>query len=585
MGILRYYNSPSYLDMNIKRFFLYLFLLGAMSCNRKERPGHEQASAIFTDITKESGLNFVHEPGVDGTYFMPESMGSGGGFFDYDQDGDLDIYLVNGGWHGKEHQGEAPKNRLFRQESNATFTDVTEVSGLGDSGYGMGVAVADIDNDGDLDVYVTNYGSDALYRNNGNGTFANITKQAGINNSAWGTSAVFFDYDRDGYLDLYVANYLDYDPAIVCTDRAGRQDYCGPKGFVGVPDVLYHNNGNETFSDVSQLSGISKSAYRGLGVISADFNRDSYPDVYVANDGEPKNLWINRGDGTFEDEAVALGAAVNESGQPEAGMGVTAGDADGDQDFDLFITHLREEKNTFYRYYGKEGFQDESWAVGLAGVSVPFTGFGTGFFDYDNDGDLDLAVGNGRVTRGPLLTDRRPPQYWDDYAEPNFLFENDGAGHFHDVSKDAGSFASTVDNSRGLAFGDIDNDGDIDLLVNNEGGPARLYRNDQKKKGHWLMIRAMDSKLRRDAIGAEITVMCQGKKLLRMVAPAYSYLNSNDPRVHFGLGSATSVDEIIVRWPDGTQQNFPGVRADQIITLQKSGERASVPAISREEKQ
>jgi len=563
----------------MKRFRLYLvFVLLAVNCNRKQQVTEKKLPEIFTDITKQSGLNFVHEPGVDGTYFMPESLGSGGAFFDYDQDGDLDIYLINSAFHGKSHKTEIPKNRLFRQESNHTFTDVTQISGLGDTGYGMGVAVADIDNDGDLDVYLTNYGPDMLYRNNGNGTFTNITKQAGITNSSWGASAVFFDYDRDGYLDLYVANYLAYDPAIVCTDRAGRPDYCGPKGFVGIPDVLYHNNGNGTFTDVSVRAGISKSTYRGLGVISADFNGDSYPDLYVTNDGEPKNLWMNRGDGTFEDQAVALGAAVNESGQPEAGMGVTFGDVDGDQDFDLFITHLREEKNTFYRNHGKEGFQDESWAAGLAGVSIPFTGFGTGFFDYDNDSDLDLLVVNGRVTRGPLLTSSKPPQYWDDYAEPNFLFENDGGGHFQNASKDAGSFASTIENSRGLAFGDVDNDGDIDLLVNNEGGPARLYRNDSPKKNHWLLVRALDPKLKRDAIGGEITVIYNGKKLLRSVAPAYSYLNSNDPRVHFGLGSATSVDQIIVRWPDGTQQIFPGTKADQIITLQKSGGRASVPA-------
>ena len=505
----------------MKPIYICLFcLLFTISCNQQQQPVNKKhPSEIFIDITRQSGLNFVHEPGVDGTYFMPESMGSGGAFFDYDQDRDLDIYLINGAWHGKNHNATTPKNRLFRQEANHTFTDVTETSGLGDTGYGMGVAVADIDNDGDLDVYITNYGPDALYQNNGNGTFTNITKQAGITNSSWGTSAVFLDYDRDGYLDLYVANYLAYDPAIVCTDRAGRPDYCGPKGFVGIPDVLYHNNGNGTFTDASEHAGISKSAYRGLGVISADFNHDSYPDIYVANDEEPKNLWMNRGDGTFVDQALALGAAVNESGQAEAGMGVTFGDADGDQDFDLFITHLREEKNTLYRNYGKEGFQDESWAAGLAGVSIPFTGFGTGFFDYDNDGDLDLAVVNGRVTRGSLLTTRKPPEYWDDYAEPNLLFENDGTGHFRDASKDAGSFATTVENSRGLAFGDFDNDGDIDLLVNNEGGPARLYRNDSPKKGHWLLIRALDTKLNRDAIGAEITVLCRGQKNIAKCEP------------------------------------------------------------------
>ncbi|HEY7161238.1 MAG TPA: VCBS repeat-containing protein, partial [Acidobacteriota bacterium] len=264
----------------MKRFaWCLLSLFFVIACNRQpeqqQPPIIKTAPGIFTDITKQSGLNFVHQPGVDGSYFMPESMGSGGAFFDYDQDGDLDIFLINGAWHGNSRKSEIPKYRLFQQQPNHTFTDVTEKSGLENTGYGMGVAVADIDNDGDVDVYITNYGPDALFENNGNGTFTNITKQAGITNSSWGTSAVFFDYDRDGFLDLYVANYLAYDSAIVCTDRAGRPDYCGPKGFSGIPDVLYHNNGNGTFTDVSAQAGISKSAYRGLGVISFDFNQDS----------------------------------------------------------------------------------------------------------------------------------------------------------------------------------------------------------------------------------------------------------------------------------------------------------------------
>ena len=394
-----------------------------------------------------------------------------------------------------------------------------------------------------------------------------MTKAAGINNPDWGTSALFVDYDRDGYLDLYVANYVRFDPLVVCMDKAGRLDYCGPQGFSGEPDKLYHNNRNGTFTDVSISSGIAKVAGKGLGVFVFDFNRDSYPDIYVANDGEANFFWINQRDGTFVDQAYPLGVAVNATGQAEAGMGVTGGDADADGDFDLFITHLRDEKNTFYRNYGANGFQDESWAVGLAGPGFPYTGFGTGFFDYDNDGDLDLAVVNGRVTRGVLMTTTKEPSYWDYYAEPNFLFQNDGTAHFQLAANDAGTFDSTVENSRGLAFGDIDNDGDIDLLVSNEGGLARLYRNDLKNKNHWLTIRAIDPKLNRDAIGAEITIVVDGKRLLRQVAPAYSYLSSNDMRVHFGLGAATAVQEIDVRWPDGSVQKYPGVSADQILKL------------------
>jgi hypothetical protein len=557
--------------MNILRIVVICLTACLFSCGQKGKPDTQPQTSvpsIFTDITKQSGLNFIHEPGVDGTYFMPESLGSGCAFFDYDNDGLLDIYLINSGWHGKEQKARVT-NHLFHQKPDHTFSDVTQASRLTGTGYGMGVAIGDYDNDGFQDVYVTNYGPDVLYHNNGNGTFTDITKASGINNPEWGTSAVFFDYDRDGYLDLYVANYVKFDPMVVCMDKAGRLDYCGPQGFAATPDKLYHNNRNGTFTDVSLQSGIGKVSGKGLGVLVFDFNRDSYPDIYVANDGEPNFLWINQKDGTFQDQAIPLGAAVNATGQAEAGMGVTAEDVDRDDDFDLFITHLRDEKNTFYRNYVANGFQDESWAVGLAGPSIPFTGFGTGFFDYDNDGDLDLAVVNGRVTRGPLMTKSAKPSHWDYYAEPNLLFQNDGTAHFALNANDAGSFSSTVENSRGLAFGDIDNDGDIDLLVSNEGGPARLYRNDLKNKNHWLIVRAIDPKINRDAIGAEITIVVNGKRFLRQVAPAYSYLSNNDVRVHFGLGTATSVQEINIRWPDGTVKKYPHVQTNQILKFSK----------------
>jgi hypothetical protein len=309
---------------------------------------------------------------------------------------------------------------------------------------------------------------------------------------------------------------------------------------------------------------------KGLGVISSDFNNDGYPDLFLANDGEPNLLWINQHDGTFKDTGMAMGAAVNALGQPEANMGIAVGDADGDEDLDLFITHLRDEKNTFYRNVGVAGFQDDSWAAGLAGPSIPYTGWGTGFFDYDHDGDLDIFVVNGRVTRGPLLTKNAPPKYWDYYSEPSFLFANDGQGNYQVVNDEvAGPLSTTIENSRGLSFGDVDNDGDIDLLVTNEGGPARLYRNDLQVKGHWLMIRAIDPSLKRDAIGARIAVQVGGKSLVRHVAPGYSYCSSSDPRVHFGLGAAIKVDQILIQWPDGTSETFPGTAADQMITIRK----------------
>ncbi len=540
------------------------------SCSDRKLASAALGTDYFTEITDQVKLNFVHEAGVDGSYYMPESLGSGGAFLDYDNDGDLDIYLINSGYHGAHREQHPPAtNRLFRQEAEGSFLEVTAASGLGETGYGMGCAIGDFDNDGHPDVYVTNYGPDVLYRNNGNGTFTNVTQAAGIDNSHWACSAIFFDYDRDGFLDLYVTNYLAYDSTVVCTDRAGRPDYCGPTGFPAVPDKLYHNNGNGTFADVSLVSRIASVASYGLGVVSADFNDDGWPDVFVANDREPNFLWINQKNGTFKDEALPRGAAVNALGLAAANMGVAVGDIDNDEDLDLFITHLREEGNTFYRNIGGGMFQDDSSPARLAGISLPYTGFGTGFFDYDHDGDLDLAVVNGRVTRGPLLKNTETPDYWDYYAEPDFMFENEGAGKFRDASAPAASFCGQIENGRGLAFGDVDNDGDLDLLVTNEGGCARLYRNDVPNKGHWLLVRAMDPALKRDAFGAKIFVEANGARVLRCVSPGYSYLNSNEPRVHFGLGAAATVEKILVQWPDGAVEMFPGAAADQIITLQK----------------
>lgn len=534
------------------------------------RKDESLARTFLTEVTKQVKLNFLHDPGVDGSYFMPESIGSGGAFLDYDNDGDLDIYLINGAYHSGRTINKPPlKNRLYRQEEDGTFSDVTEHSGLGDTGYGMGAAVGDIDNDGDVDVYITNYGPDALYRNNGDGSFTDISKQAGIRNPAWGCSVIFFDYNLDSYLDLYVTNYLTYDLDNRCIDRSGRQDYCGPGGFSGAPDILYHNNGDGTFTDVSRASKIALGASKGLGVVSADFNGDNFPDIYVANDGEPNHLWLNQQDGTFRDQALFWGAALNDLGRPEAGMGIALGDVDNDGDFDLFITHIREESNTFYRYAGDYRFQDDSAPAGLAGPSFPFTGFGTGFFDYDQDGDLDLAVANGRVSRGFLMTDNDSPNYWDPYSEPNFVFENVGLGKFRNVSNRAPAFTRMVENSRGLAFGDVDNDGDIDLLLMNEGGRARLFLNNHEDKGNWLVIKAVDPALKRDAVGAKVAVKIGEREIHRLLAPGYSFLCSNDPRVHFGLGTSTSVDRIVVTWPDSTRETFPGIKANQFITLNK----------------
>ena len=533
---------------------LLLFLCGAVPLH----PGNDQAGAIFTDITATGHLNFTHDPLIGGNYFFPEIMGSGCALFDYDKDGDLDIYLIS-----------PHKNRLFRQDGNLVFVDVTDGAGLIDVEYGMGVAIADIDNDGDLDLLDTNYGKDKLFRNNGDGTFSDITQRAGIDTNGWSTSAAFFDFDRDGLLDLYIARYVKLDPSVICTDRAGRKDYCGPEGYEAEPDLLYHNRGNGAFEDVSKQSGITRFPMKGLGVTSSDFNNDGYPDLYVANDRQPNHLWINQQNGTFRDAGLALGAAVNAMGQPEASMGVASADYNNDGLPDIFTTNLRDESNTLYRNTGQSGFRDETSASGLGSASLPFTGFGTGFLDYNNDGLLDLAIVNGRVIRGPLLKSQKTPSYWDYYSEPNLLFRNEGNGKFANVSAQSGAFASYIANSRGLAFGDIDNDGDVDLLMTNCGGPAHLFRNDYEGGAHWLLIRAYDPALKRDAVGSRVTVIAQGKRITRFVQPAYSYLSSSDPRLHFGLANTSRLDSIEVVWPDGSEETFTGMNADQILTLQK----------------
>jgi hypothetical protein len=561
------------INRNNKIFNLLILLTGLFlfaDCGDKEKGAIKDS--FFTEITDLSHLDFIHDPAVDGSYYMPESIGSGGAFLDYDNDGDLDIYLINGAEHGTKKIYQTPlKNRLFRQEADGIFRDVTEESGLGDTGYGMGVAVGDIDNDGDVDVYISNDGPDALYCNNGDGTFTNITNSAGINNPDWGICVNLIDYDLDNYLDIFVANYVDYDTATICTDRLGRRDYCGPQGFPGFSDRLFHNNGDGTFEDVSIKSGITSEQAAGLGATNADLNDDFYPDIYVGNDRQPNHLWMNQKDGTFKNQALMFGCAFNEAGVSEASMGMTFGDIDGDNDLDLFMGHFRGEKNTLYRNMGEIGFKDDSAPAGLAAVSLPFIGFGNGFFDYDNDSDLDLAVVNGRVIRGPLLTKKKPIEYWDYYAEPNLLFENNGQGIFRDVSQLASPFTSPVENSRALVFGDVDNDGDIDLMVTNEGGKARLYRNDIINKGNWLLVKAYDPALHRDAYGSKIMIDVSGKTLLRMVNPCYSFCASNDPRVHVGLALTETVEKIVIQWPGGKEECFENISANQIITLEKGG--------------
>ncbi len=522
------------------------------------------SAPFFTEITSELQFGDALDPLPDGTYSLPEIMGGGVSLFDYDGDGYLDLLRMVSPPPGQPNL-PAP-NRLFQGQPDGRFLEVTSTAGLDDPGYGQGAAVGDTDNDGDLDVYVTNFGRDAFYLNNGDGTFVDATVAAGFSGDHWSSSAAFFDYDRDGDLDLYVARYLLFDSGISCRSRTDRPVYCGPQSFEGVLDALYCNNGDGTFSDVTAAAGIAFPG-KGLGVVCADLTGDGWVDIYVANDQQANYLWTNNGDGTFTDEAVIRGVAFNAYGEAEASMGVTAGDVNGDGRIDLFMTHLRDETNTLYIATEYGIFMDASETSGLAVIDRGYTGFGCGFFDYDNDGDLDLALVNGSVRRGSKFPGANLGEFWSLYAEPNLLFQNDGSGRFFDIGSLAGAFAAQVEVGRGLAFGDVDRDGDTDLVVGNLGG-MRVFRNDAPPPGnHWLHVRAMDGN--RDAIGAEVTVVTPEAEHVRLILPGYSYLSSSQLPAHFGLGTNEAIESIEVKWQNGNRERFSAPGVDRVLTVRK----------------
>jgi hypothetical protein len=537
----------------------------------RDQPAIDDASSgpeWFKDVTKDVGLDFVHEAGSIGAYFMPQIMGSGAAFLDFDNDGLLDIYLIqNGG------PKSTATNRLFKQTADRKFVDVSNGSGLDIVGHGMGVAIGDANNDGFVDVVVTEYGRTRLFLNQGNGTFKEITAESGLDNPLWGTSVSFVDFDRDGWLDLVVTNYVDYDPAWACQGIGSRRDYCHPSQFQGRVTKVFHNVSKSNpktirFEDVTISSGLSKAPGPGLGVVCADFNGDGWPDLFIANDAKPNHLWINQKDGTFREEAIRRGVAYNAMGNAEAGMGVAIGDVDGDGLFDLFVTHLSEETHTLWWQGPRGRFTDRTAFSGLTVPKWRGTGFGTILADFDNDGRLDIAVANGRVSRATAGAPA-PNAFFQAYAERNQLFANEGAGRFGDVSAANPTFCGSAAVSRGLVCGDFDGDGALDLLVTSVAGPVKLYRNVAPRRGHWLLVRALDPELRRDAYGAEITVHAGDRRWTRLLNPGQSYLCSGDPRAHFGFGETAQVDRIVVRWPDGTSEAFPGPTLDRSIVLRK----------------
>ncbi|HVR29582.1 MAG TPA: CRTAC1 family protein, partial [Thermoanaerobaculia bacterium] len=523
----------------------------------------------LVEVALEHGVDFVHDSGAEGAYLMPEIMAGGVAVFDYDGDDHLDLYFVQSG-ERVPPPGQAARNapdRLYRNQGDGTFRDATAGSGLGDRGYGMGAAVGDIDNDGDLDLYVSNYGPDSLWRNNGNGTFSEVTGAWGLGDPAWSASAAFCDFDRDGFLDLYVTRYVAFDPGRECAQQGGRRDYCGPTVFPGVHDLLYRNESGRRFADVSVESGIATVEDAGLGVVCEDLDDDGWPDFYVANDADPNNLWINQRDGTFVDDGMLLGAAFNRMGTAEAGMGVVAADVDGDGAVDLLVSNLIEETNTFYRNLGPAGFEDATASAGLGVGSMDLTGFGVAFFDLENDGHLDVAIVNGAVKRRPSPWDPAASGFWSDYAEPNLLFANTGGARFTEVL--AAPFTGTAEVSRAIVAADLDGDGDLDLVTTTLDGPARIYRNDGGNAGSWLSMAVVDPRLRRDAIGARVTILAGGRSIVRHASPAGGYLTGSGARIHLGLGSIERVDGFVVRWPGGEEESFAGGPARRTVELRR----------------
>jgi hypothetical protein len=544
--------------------------------------------AWFVDRAAETGLNFSYFNGMSGAFYFPEMLPGGVAVFDYDNDGDLDVYFAQGRMLGDgktaaqalvpPRDASALKGRLFRNDLDQTggaatlrFTDVTDQSGIDATGYGMGVAAADVDNNGCIDLYLTFFGPNRLFRNNCDGTFKDVSAESGTAGSDWGVSASFLDFDRDGWLDLYVGNYVQYDLAFdqPCTGLTGRRDYCTPAVYRAASDRLYRNQRNGTFADVTATALVGGPFGPALGVVAADFNDDGWMDVYVANDGKENLLWMNQKNGTFRNTGLLSGSALSGDGKPEGSMGVDAGDFDNDGDEDLFMTHLPTEGNNLYVNDGSAFFEDLSARAELGPLSLGYTGFGTAFIDFDNDGWLDVAAVNGAIEAIKTRAGQVFP-----YDERKLLFRNRRDGTFEDVTSRAGAVFGVSEVSRGAAFGDIDNDGDTDLVVSNINGPARLLINTIGSRKHWIGLRLV-GRSGRDMLGARVEVVRKTGPILRRRARSDgSYASANDPRVLVGLDDSNAPQLVRVRWPNGVIAEWNAVPTDTWTTLKEGEGRA-----------
>lgn len=523
----------------------------------------------FVDIASQSGITFQHDNAASAEKYLIETMGSGCGWIDYDQNGLLDLYLANGAATSAYTPKQALRGALYRNNGDGTFTDVTGKAGVGAEGlFGMGVAVGDYDNDGFPDLLVLGYGRCILYRNRGDGTFADVTARAGVANAGrWASSAAWFDYDNDGHLDLVIANYVDWSPQrnFYCGDRGpGMRSYCHPDDFHGQPATLYHNNGDGTFTDVSQAFGVGLKGGNGLGVVTFDYDNDGWQDIFIANDHMPNYLFHNNRDGTFREMGYAAGVAVSGDGQFEAGMGTDAADTTGNGRMDLAVGHLDMQLARLYQNRGDGTFDDSTFQSKISYATYHMSTFGLRFMDYDNDGARDLFLANGHVLDNV-------ERYHADthYAEPKLMFRNTGHGIFENVSDQLGSDFQLPRVSRAAAVADFDNDGDLDILVNNCGQAPQLLRNDGGNASHWLEILLIGTKSNRDGVGARVKVTAGDLVLYDQRKGGMSYQSAQDPRLHFGLGRRAKIDSIEVIWPSGATTNIARISADQIIALKE----------------